>query len=791
MGKARIEDCYTNMHRLTAFSLRRPGLTFFVLLSITGALGAGAPRVEQAFGFRVLVGSEHPAIRALDSLIEQFSGGYPVRIAWECGEGHPCQSVFDEVSLGMADALTRELASAAGVLNVLSPANAGVLVSNEEGFATRRFIEHGVRVSDAELLMQRVLDDPLWVGDLISADGQVGVVVVQPSDNEPETDLRLTDTIERALDSFGEQGFSYYVVGDAPETVFAGRALAESTRALTPVAVLVIALLLSVLTRSWQQTLASLVTMGVALLWTRGVLGWLGWPQDGMLQVLAPMVLTVGVCDAVHLLSRYAAERRLHPRASTSGALVIAARDAGPACVITTLTTAVAFGSFTASDLDTFVRFGAILPVGVFACLALSFSLLPLVIDWLPADAPRLDRASAAWDLVMDAVLETSAKRAAPLLLVGTLLLGVFGLGWAVHLRADNDFMEALGESSAVVQAVRFVERRLGNSQTLELDVQLPPGTVIEDPETLRALSRFSESVSRIDSLGGGESIVDLIERLNRVLHDDASAFERVGDSHAANAELLELMAFEDPDMLNRWLSLDRSRLRVSLSATMDSRHEREAALAEVEARIRDTLPAGWQAQPTGELAIQYDWVRDIQATQLRSFPIAFGLVFGFVSFFLRSWKLGLAAMLPTLLPVVVVLGVMGWLGMSLDVARAMIAAVVIGIGVDDAVHVLRQYQLRRAAGENSHLAMGGALRHSGRAVVTTSISLALGFLALMMSAWQTVASFGFFVALAILGALAATLFLLPALVFAFSPRGSEVRGPLADLGVEAFPRPR
>ena len=137
----------------------------------------------------------------------------------------------------------------------------------------------------------------------------------------------------------------------------------------------------------------------------------------------------------------------------------------------------------------------------------------------------------------------------------------------------------------------------------------------------------------------------------------------------------------------------------------------------------------------------------------------------------LRKMALHCDLMVPTLLPVVVVLGAMGWLGMSLDVARAMIAAVVIGIGVDDAVHVLRQYQLRRDAGENSHGAMRGALQHSGRAVVTTSFALALGFLTLMMSAWQTVASFGFFVALSIVGALAATLFVLPALIFAFAPK--------------------
>ena len=166
-------------------------------------------------------------------------------------------------------------------------------------------------------------------------------------------------------------------------------------------------------------------------------------------------------------------------------------------------------------------------------------------------------------------------------------------------------------------------------------------------------------------------------------------------------------------------------------------------------------------------------WARDVQATQLRSFPIAFGIVFILVSVFLRSWKLGLAAMVPTLLPVVVVLGAMGWIGMSLDVARAMLAAVVIGIGVDDAIHLLAHYKVRREEGDDPHAAISAALQHTGRAIVTTSVALALGFLTLMMSAWQTVASFGFFVAIAIIGALVATLFVLPALIFTFT-RGEK-----------------
>jgi len=117
----------------------------------------------------------------------------------------------------------------------------------------------------------------------------------------------------------------------------------------------------------------------------------------------------------------------------------------------------------------------------------------------------------------------------------------------------------------------------------------------------------------------------------------------------------------------------------------------------------------------------------------------------------------------------------MGVAGLSLDVGRAMIAAVVIGIAVDDSIHLLHRYGRLRGDGRTPRDAMSAALLETGRPIVVTSIALALGFMTLTASAWGTVSGFGFFVSLSILVALLATLFILPALVFAVA-RGRSPR---------------
>ena len=159
-----------------------------VLLSLfTLAFACQLPKLRTEFGYRPLLGEEHPSIQVLDGFIERFGGGFPVQIAWSCRESPHCETIFDPASLRMADTVSRRLASLAVIRDVRSPASSSLLVPTDDGFEVRRFVERGEPVADARLLAERVLDDPLWVGNLVSRDGVTGVIVVQPVDSESET----------------------------------------------------------------------------------------------------------------------------------------------------------------------------------------------------------------------------------------------------------------------------------------------------------------------------------------------------------------------------------------------------------------------------------------------------------------------------------------------------------------------------------------------------------------------------------------------------------------------------
>jgi hypothetical protein len=233
----------------------------------------------------------------------------------------------------------------------------------------------------------------------------------------------------KALAPFEAEGFRFHLVGQAVELLVTDEELAADSARLVPATVLLIGLTLFAVFRSWQCVVAALASVGLALVWAFGAMGWLGWPQNAIGQTLAPVLLVVGVAESIHLLASWAAERRRQPgagrgeRAEVLGRVV---RDVGPACVMTSLTTSAGFLSFATSGAESFVRFGVVAAIGISAALILCFSLLPLLLLALPADRVRAESDSGSWQAALDTVVDLAVRRA-PVVLASALALTVLG----------------------------------------------------------------------------------------------------------------------------------------------------------------------------------------------------------------------------------------------------------------------------------------------------------------------------------------------------------------------------
>jgi predicted RND superfamily exporter protein len=752
------------VHSLTRFALRHPASSAALILALTGVSVVGALRIETRAGFRAYVGADHPAVRRLDAFIARFGGGLPVAIVWSCARAAACQSVFDAASLEMAHAVSTALERTAGVRSVQGPATSPLLVPTPDGFAVRSFVEEGRPVADREALARRAVIDPLWRGALVSTDAKVGAIVFELASSESDLNIGVMQELQKILRPFEARGFEFNLVGDPVEFVVAGDALRRDSIRLVPVIVGLIAAVLFALFRSWRAVAICLGSVGLAVVWALGVMGWLGWPQTAVSQALAPFILTVGVCSAIHLLSRYATDGAEHELQSREETLLGVVRDVGPACLLASLTTAAGFASFATSGAASFAQFGMTAAVGVLGGLVLSFTLLPILLVRLDPRGLFAPRVSDAWIGSLSALVE-GAQRRAGLILLATAGVAALSLLGMRSLQADVSVSSLFGEETRVVRWLRFVREHLRELASLDVVLELPDGTRVAEPSVLSRIDDLATGMAKAYGSGSPASLLVPLSWANRLVHDDSPAFQRPGGSERANAELLLLLSMHEPGALDRWLSLDRRYVRVSLAGERPSYAQVAKRLGAVRAYLRSALPHGWHAELSGPVSARFHMVDEVQRTQLRSFVTATGVVFLLVAVFFRSFPWALAAMVPTLLPVLVTLGVMGAWGIYLDMGTAMVAAVVLGIAIDDTIHLLVQYRRRRRKGAAAPQAMREASLHVGRGVVTTSVALALGFFVLTLSSWQSVASFGFLSGLAILGAMGADLIVLPALV--------------------------
>jgi predicted RND superfamily exporter protein len=220
------------------------------------------------------------------------------------------------------------------------------------------------------------------------------------------------------------------------------------------------------------------------------------------------------------------------------------------------------------------------------------------------------------------------------------------------------------------------------------------------------------------------------------------------------------------------WVSLDQRRVRISTEVRDAFGLDRREMMAGVDRLLESELPGDWSASVTGSLAVESSLHQQVLRTQRWSFLSTAVVLCVLVCLSFRSLADGLTAMIPTILPNIVILGAMGFVGWQLDIVSAMVGTVVLGLGDDEAVHLLSQYRRGRGSGQSSRAAIRFAVEHVGRASVTTSVALSLGFLALALSSWGIVFRFGLIASAAILVALVVTLVVVPAVIASTRERG-------------------
>jgi uncharacterized protein len=762
------------LHTLTAILYRwRVHLSAVI---VAGALAfipsANITHVDNDIG--AWFSRDDPVYRDYERFRAEFGGTQPLIVALRAetpapgpGSGPAADGgagIFTRDRLEFLTQITEDIERVPSVHHVQGLANTSLLtgqhVAGEDRLDFQLLLDrrHRSLVEIRELALR----DPLLRDELLSRDGRLTAIVVTFDEAVLNQSRReILERIHTLVDARLPPGMSAYYNGSIEISETYNRVTIENQRRFLPPIFALTLLATYALFRSVARTAVVMFSIGVSVLWTLGLYSAMGFDFNILAAMLTPLVVVLAISDDVHIIQHYDEHRRKgtpeYAFSSTVSDLLLPLFGASA-------TTALGLLSLVTSDVVAVRQFGAGAAVGVMVDFAISLILVPTLLGSLAPQARETPHER------LIAPLRNCARFASrrPTVVVAASLVAVIGaVAGIARLRVDTNHITFFAASHPLSQSAAVIDRDLAGIYSFNVFIEGTPDSMLR-PETLARVERLSDAITKLPRVRKVTSIVDYVKRTNQELHNgDPAAAVIPGDSAAIGQEVLLLsLAAGGRQALERLVSADFSKAQIVVrlpSMNSDLVFEHIQAAQQLATEIFRGTAVTATVAGSGRLfsALDHYLVR----SQISSFATALVTIFAAMFLIFRSVRYGLLALVPNLFPVVAVLGAMGWLGISLNVATVMVASVALGIVDDDTIHFLNRFRRQRETGATIADAIDVAATGEGRAALTTALISSCGFSVLMLSEYKPSAWFGGLLALTLGVAFLSEILILPATI--------------------------
>ncbi|MCG8590625.1 MAG: efflux RND transporter permease subunit [Proteobacteria bacterium] len=684
-----------------------------------------------------------------------------------------CEAVFGVPCLSALRRIHERVARLTGVRSVRSLVGVTSFryAPEDEWVDVGPFIEEIPESPEALAALQaRALADPVYRRSLVSDDAKTAAINVsfrKMSDQRfiaAALDERITEIVEAEA-----EGRRFYLAGRPHVKTRVYRGTLGDLRGLIPTSVVVVALLLGALLGTRRGVLLPVGFASVANLWTLAALVLFGVPLTILTGLLVPTLLAIGSVYGVHVLARY--EEEAEGGGSPPEVALRSLRHLAKPVLISGATTVVGFAALLVSDVPAVVELGAFSMLGLAAITFLSLAGIGacLAIAPVPVRSTRTGlmwrgarRIEAHLDRGLAALAGATQRRAGRVRLVA-LVVAVAAVASIPRIVIDTDYLSYFDPEDPVRVEFEAVNRLLAGAVPLYVVLEGTGGSFFREPDHLLPVEALQADLDAVPGVSRTLSFLDPLRALNRAFHADAPEQEKVPDTRGGVTELVFMLPKAD---LTRYSTVNQGRINlvvrtgeVGSAATRRLEREIESVLERAE------LAPGTTATLTGNAILLAHSADGIARSQPLMVSLAAVAIFVLITASLGSVRLGLLAMVPNLIPVLVFFGLLGAGLAPLSLPTSLIGSVSLGVAIDDTVHFLVRYRDARARGASPEAAALECGRRIGRPIAITSFVLCLGFLVVTGSQFATLREFGGLAALTMGICLLTDLVLLPALL--------------------------
>ena len=754
-----------------------PWVVLSILVAITLAAGLALLRTDP-WGLRIGVDSStEPMLPRSDPGREDYAAATRAFgtddiyvIAVEIGDA------FTAENLGTLKRITKRIRALEGIRGVESLVDVPHFRYDPEmdWIEVRKFIRT-IPEAPHELaeLRRRAVADPIYPKTIISPDGRTAAVNVtfMPMTDGEFVDRDLDGQIRAIVaEETGPEG-RFYVTGRPHIRSEAHHMLVRDILRLIPISIGVAVVLLWAMSGSVRGTLVPLVSNLTATFWTFGAMGALGVDLTLITLVLGPMLICVGCVYGVHVLARYELIAAESPDGRTA-ALRCLEYTRVPV-LMAGITTIIGFAALLISDIPATNELGLFAILGVACVTLLSLTGIPAALSLLPLRATdgrplfqgqtRLsDRTRSAFDSFLRRLSQIVVRRPGPIL-VGWGALAIAAVALIPHTVIDTDLIKYFLEDSRVRRDFERVNELLVGAVPIYVVIDGFEEGTFREPATLGAVERTQRNLEAQEGVSAVLSAADFVKAVQGAFDGRELGDGRIPDTRQGVAEAIFMIP---KSKLRRFATSNHS----AVNLVVRTGELGSASLRRLEERILNAvresgLPDSLHVAITGNTILLNHSADGIASNQTLQVSLAVLAILVLVSAVFRSVRLGLLAMVPNIIPVLLFFGALGAGAAPLSIPTSLIGCIALGIAVDDTVHFLVAYQHRRAEGASPDEAASDTIRRVGRPIVMTSIMLVVGFLVITMSGFATLREFGYLTALTMAICLSTDLALFPSLL--------------------------
>ncbi|MCP4136940.1 MAG: RND family transporter [bacterium] len=764
------------MNRLIELIIKKNRVVVIIILAVTIPFAYYYTQQQFVNHIDIYFAEDNPHLKAYKEFREIYGNEELVVIAFED------KDIFSNEKIDIVREITNTVSAMDGIQDVFSITEAEEARGEEGSVSFRKIIsEPPLSNEDLASIKKRTMEHELVVHNLLSKNGLMTAIMVtiEATDNNTEKrDLifRIKKTALEKADCKVNLRFS----GSSFVEVELNALSLKDTLTFTPIALLIVFITILLMLRRVSISILCMVNLIIIAIWGIGFLIFCGETVNMVTTIISPVLLAISVADSIHLLAHY---RAIYAENGNDhiGAIRQTTREIWLPCLLTSLTTGIGFFSFIISSIRPVKVVGIFTCIGVMFAFIVTVTFLPAVLAFFksPGGDPAKDRkvpeqnASQETEDLPSRLLHKTAlfatKRYKTISFFAVCLFALTALGIS-QIKFETNFANHLPEKSTLKKDIDFINDNLGGTIPLVLLIKAKSQEFdFTHPESLKMLDRVQHHLMKeVKQFTSSFSIGDYYKQVHRAFKDGDNAYYTIPGS---KADLAEYFEFIDMDVADRLLSPDKMEARISFQSRWGSHETAKEIRRNINSYLGKELNGNYTKNLTGLSSLYVIMGNNLKESQINSFLLAFVIIFFMMYSTCRNIKLTFISMIPNLFPIFLTLGLMGWLGIPLDVTTIMIASTVLGIAVDDTIHYTVWFRRNITAGMDTENSLVQAFKDVGKPVVITSLVLFLGFFILILGSIKPTKTFGVLTGFSMIFALIGDLFIYPALIMLFKPR--------------------